>query len=333
MTVSVIVPVYRAQNTLDRCVESILSQLPPDGQLILVEDGSPDESGALCDGWAARDSRVTALHQKNGGAAAARNAGLEAATGEVIQFVDADDQLLPGVYDTLLPLMEAGAQLCFFACTAREDGRPEEVLPRREYSSFREMEPEALEHYLFGSELFSHPINKLYAAGLIRRTGARFDPSLRVNEDIQFNYAVMAGCGPFVLVPQVFYRIYTEDDGSLSRQFRTDLCSCARKVLPALEGFLASAGYSEEKRREYLDRFLAQSGSNQYGILASRPGPFAARKAALKELLTQPVLRRGILDRLARDPNRLPALPLRFCVYFRLSGLLAVLFQLRNRQS
>lgn len=332
MKVSVIVPVYRAETTLDRCVESILSQLPQEGELILVEDGSPDQSGALCDRWAARDSRVMALHQENGGASAARNAGLEAASGEVIQFVDADDELLPGLYDALLPRMEEDLELCFFACCTGDSDQPNEVILPRTYSSFREMESEALEEALFSSELFYHPINKLYSARLLERAKARFDPDLPVNEDILFNFQVMACCGAFALVPQVFYRIHPDDPHSLSRQFRTDLCRCARRVLPALEAFLISAGCAPSRVREYRGRFLQQAASNQYGILASRPGPFFQRRAALKELLTTPVLRRGILDRLARDPNRLLALPLRFCVYFRLSGLLAGIFQLRNRQ-
>lgn len=332
VSVSVIVPVYRAENTLDRCVKSILSQLPEDGELILVEDGSPDQSGLLCDGWAARDKRVKALHQENGGASAARNTGLKAARGEVIQFVDSDDELLPGLYETLLPLM-ADSDLCFFPCCTGDSDTPNEVIPSRRYSSFREMEESQLEEYLFSSELFYHPINKLYSARLIQQTGALFDPALPVNEDIQFNFKVMAYCGAFVLSPRVFYRIHPDDPNSLSRQFRTDLCACAGKVVPSLVSFLTSTGMDPAKARDWGNRFLAQSASNQYGILSSRPGSFSRRQAALKELLAHPVLRRGILDRLARDPNRLLALPLRFCVYFRLSGLLAVLFQLRTRQS
>ena len=71
--ISVIVPVYRCADTLERCVQSVLAQDFADWELILVDDGSPDQSGALCDAFAARDSRITALHQRNGGASAARN--------------------------------------------------------------------------------------------------------------------------------------------------------------------------------------------------------------------------------------------------------------------
>ena len=104
--ISVIVPVYRCADTLERCVQSVLAQDFADWELILVDDGSPDQSGALCDAFAARDSRITALHQKNGGASAARNAGLNAAQGTYIDFLDSDDLLAPGFFSAAVPLME-----------------------------------------------------------------------------------------------------------------------------------------------------------------------------------------------------------------------------------
>ena len=96
-TITVIVPVYKAMATLDRCVESIVSQQTEEPiACILVDDGSPDDSGKMCDVWAARDPRVTVIHQEDRGVSGARNAGLRAATGEYIVFLDSDDALRPG---------------------------------------------------------------------------------------------------------------------------------------------------------------------------------------------------------------------------------------------
>ena len=97
--VSIIVPVYNARRYLHRCVASILEQSLQDLQLILVDDGSADGSGTLCDEFAAKDSRVTVLHQKNAGVSAARNAGLAVAKGEFVGFVDADDAITPDAYE------------------------------------------------------------------------------------------------------------------------------------------------------------------------------------------------------------------------------------------
>ena len=89
--ISVIVPVYRAEKFLDACVESVLSQTFTDWELLLIEDGSPDGSGALCDEYAAKDPRVRAFHQENGGVSSARNLGLAHAEGQCIAFLDSDD--------------------------------------------------------------------------------------------------------------------------------------------------------------------------------------------------------------------------------------------------
>ena len=93
--ISVIVPVYKVERYLNECIDSILAQTFTDFELILVDDGSPDNCPALCDAAAAKDSRIRVIHQKNRGLSGARNAGLDAAEGEWIAFVDSDDMLLP----------------------------------------------------------------------------------------------------------------------------------------------------------------------------------------------------------------------------------------------
>ena len=96
--ISVIVPVYKAEQYIRRCVDSILAQTFTDFELLLIDDGSPDNSGAICDEYAAKDSRVKVFHKENGGVSSARNLGLDNATGEWITFVDSDDWI---VYDYL----------------------------------------------------------------------------------------------------------------------------------------------------------------------------------------------------------------------------------------
>ena len=90
-SVSVIVPVYKAESFLSNCINSILNQTYRDLEVILVDDGSPDFSGQICEEYAEKDGRVKVIHQKNAGAAAARNCGLKAAAGKYIAFVDSDD--------------------------------------------------------------------------------------------------------------------------------------------------------------------------------------------------------------------------------------------------
>lgn len=104
--ISVIVPVYKAEATLKRCVDSILAQTQSDLELLLVEDGSPDGSGALCDALAKQDERIRVFHKENGGAASARNMGIDHIRGRYVSFIDSDDYISPDMYARMLPLME-----------------------------------------------------------------------------------------------------------------------------------------------------------------------------------------------------------------------------------
>ena len=99
--ISVIVPVYKAEKYLHRCVDSILAQSYTDFELLLIDDGSPDNSGAICDEYAIKDSRVRVFHKQNGGASSARNKGLDHANGEWVSFVDSDDWIEPQMVESL----------------------------------------------------------------------------------------------------------------------------------------------------------------------------------------------------------------------------------------
>lgn len=100
--ISIIVPVYNVEKFLSRCVDSILTQTYQNWELILVDDGSPDSSPAICDEYASRDSRIKVIHKKNGGQAEARNRGMDIATGDYIMFVDSDDYVHPNMLKTML---------------------------------------------------------------------------------------------------------------------------------------------------------------------------------------------------------------------------------------
>ena len=140
---SIIVPVYDVENYLQKCIDSILAQTFTDFELILVDDGSPDNCPALCDAAAAKDARIRVLHQKNGGLSAARNAGLDVARGEWIGFVDSDDYIVSEMYETLYKAVQstgADLALCDYVkvdetgalCTQTHVAVPQKSLTGRE---------------------------------------------------------------------------------------------------------------------------------------------------------------------------------------------------------
>ena len=131
--ISVIVPVYKAEKYIESCVSSILAQSYRDFELILVEDGSPDRSGEICDVLAKTDDRITVIHKENGGAATARNAGLDVAKGEYIAFIDGDDMVHPQYLKYLFSLLDrtdADFAMCHYDFFTEEgvwfDGEPDE---------------------------------------------------------------------------------------------------------------------------------------------------------------------------------------------------------------
>ncbi len=111
MLFSIIVPVYKVKDYLDRCVQSILGQSFADFELILVDDGSPDECGKICDDWQQKDERVRVVHKQNGGLSSARNAGIEIAKGEYVLFVDSDDYIVEGSLEKLSKFTDVGADV------------------------------------------------------------------------------------------------------------------------------------------------------------------------------------------------------------------------------
>lgn len=117
--ISVIVPIYKVEQYLHQCIDSILNQTYGNLEVILVDDGSPDGCGAICDQYAQKDSRVKVIHKENGGISSSRNAGLAAVTGELIAFVDGDDYVQRGLYRRLLDQMLADDRLdvVYSACT------------------------------------------------------------------------------------------------------------------------------------------------------------------------------------------------------------------------
>ena len=113
--ISVIVPAYNAEPYLETCLNSLLAQTYRETEVILVDDGSTDNSGRLCDAFARKDARLRVLHKENGGASSARNAGLCAATGKYVYFLDSDDRVVPEFLEKLLDSAETnGSDLVFF---------------------------------------------------------------------------------------------------------------------------------------------------------------------------------------------------------------------------
>lgn len=183
--ISVIIPVYNAQKYLRECVNSVRCQTCSDLQILLINDGSTDSSGMICDALAAEDSRIQVIHQPNRGVSAARNAGLKAAVGDLISFIDADDTLDADMYEYLVRLMEEhDADIAH--CAYRHIVGDEVRLIHDTKLIYPQTREEALQ-CLVGSRLFVGSLwNKLYRHDVL--DGLLFDENIKINEDILYNY-------------------------------------------------------------------------------------------------------------------------------------------------
>lgn len=179
--ISVIIPVYKVQEHLNRCIESIVGQTHNNLEIILVDDGSPDNCPKMCDEWAKKDKRIKILHIENSGVANARNIGIKIATGDYIAFVDSDDYIELNLYEILLSLAidyNADITLCDFQINEEDDNK----------SNFRKVSKlDALKLIAIGDYKYGVIWNKLYKRQII---GEIKMPPLICCEDLVFNYYV-----------------------------------------------------------------------------------------------------------------------------------------------
>lgn len=207
--ISVIVPVYRVEDYLERCLRSLTEQTYTHLEILLVDDGSPDRSGAICDNWASKDSRIRVIHKENAGAGAARNTALDAAQGTLIGFVDSDDYLHPNFYSHLYSLMGDGVGIaeCAIAMTESDD------LPMDDGSGAQVLTcgtEEALRLHIQDRFFCQTPPNKLYRREVV---GAIRFPEGNLIDDEFFTYRVIGNARRLVHSSACMYA-YRQQAGS-----------------------------------------------------------------------------------------------------------------------
>lgn len=217
--VSVVVPVYKVEQYISRCIESILNQTHQNLELILVDDGSPDRSGEICDEYALKDSRIKVIHTPNGGVSRARNTGLACATGEYLLFVDSDDWVEKCHVEKLLPV--DGEDLVYGGTKLFKNAVLFDVRTPNAYVATRE--EWTLDYAGFLSRglniFFIHPC---YRLSVIRDHNLRFDTSINCGEDGLFNVMFLEYCRKIRYSDTSTYCYEDGDDtsNSLSHRFR-----------------------------------------------------------------------------------------------------------------
>ena len=211
--VSIVVPVYNAEEYLDRCLHSVLDQEFASYEVILVDDGSTDASSLICDRYSSTDPRFVTLHQPNKGVSAARNAGINMAQGEYVMFLDSDDVLLPYALESMFEPVAGediviGGYGTFVAGVPSKEVKPGETVSYKgdDYKRFFE------KNITTNCELLDAPWAKLFRNKAIRNI--RFDESLSYAEDKLFVFEALSKCKSILTVSHAVYGYYRRD-GSL----------------------------------------------------------------------------------------------------------------------
>ena len=178
--ISIIVPVYRTEKYLDRCVESIVNQTYKNLEIILVDDGSPDDCPKMCDEWAKKDKRIKVIHKENGGVSSARNIGIKSAKGKYIGFVDSDDYIEKEMYESLIDVLNKNKNLDYIYCDIY-DAEKINNHSREDYKIISKIEKiEAI--FPFNASIW----NGIFSRKIINENNIRFDENYFFAEDLIF---------------------------------------------------------------------------------------------------------------------------------------------------
>lgn len=246
VTISVIVPIYKVEKYIHRCIDSILNQDFLDYELILVDDGSPDNCGKICDEYEKKDNRIKVIHKKNGGLSSARNAGIDIMSGKYVTFIDSDDFIHPSMFSSMINEMEkqsADIAVCSFLRTAT-DVEPQKI--SKEYKSFNNFQSVKM--------LYTEGITFITACGKIYKSSLfeniRY-PHGKYHEDEFITYKLLYSSEKVIFSEEQLYFYYVNPESITQSSF-------SEKHLDALDAFVERTNYFAEKN----EVTLAQLASN-----------------------------------------------------------------------
>lgn len=313
--ISIIVPIYKVENYLHRCIDSLKNQDYLNIEIILVDDGSPDNCGIICDEYANKDTRIKVIHQENGGLSAARNAGIDIAQGDYLMFVDSDDWVESNFCSfALKKSQETQSDIVVFGYNDVYENRTVKksiaLDNEKQYSR-----KEALKE-LHGGKILSFAWNKIYKADLFK-TGIRY-PKGRLFEDIGTTYLLFHQANAVYLASGATYNYQKREDSILGKKM---------KAKDAIDWFDLEMERFQFMRLNYPD--VAEKLWKYYGqrvlFLLKVLSNFPHQKEKMKEmesfLITyrQQIRNAGVKD---KELNLLYASPFLFNGFRRLKALI-----------
>lgn len=315
--ISVIMPVYNVEKYVGRAIESIQKQTLSDWEFWIVDDGTPDNSGKICDEYAAADSRLHVIHKENGGAPSARNLAIDQAMGKYLYFMDSDDWAEPTMLEDMYTLAERhNAQLVvtgFYTDTYYSETEYVTTVqsqPDQVFASQREFREQA--YRLFDCNLLYTPWNKLYLADYLREKNLKFPQTFW--DDFPFNLSVLRDVERVVVSSEKYYHFIRARAESETAKYRANMYEKREEEHGWMLDLYRHWGISDENSREMLQRRYIE---RIVGCIENLTNPnchlsAAEKKAEIKRMITTDRAREAV--RVARPKSammRLLLLPVK----------------------
>ena len=288
---SIIIPVYNAENSIKKAIDSILSQTVSNYEIILVDDGSTDSSGKLCDAYAEEYSNVKVTHKVNGGISSARNAGIASAEGEYILFCDADDFFEKDALEKIARVIDQYSPdcICFDWQYVTAEGQqppattslPQERLLNKAFIH-QTILPPLLNLSEKGSAfVYDYSVNKVYKKSILVTNGIHFDENRRIWEDRPFVVEYLKYCNSFYYLPCALYN-YVQVNGSLSSQYYNELFD---DIISNHRLYAKLYGDEYDFETQYANNYWCHSIENMIRRALKEPDAEGTIRAKIEETL------------------------------------------------
>ena len=269
--VSIIVPIFNGEEYIDRCIGSILKQSYMNIEVILVDDGSNDNSRQICERYEENDCRVKLICKKNSGVSAARNTGIESAKGEYIQFVDVDDYMDENMTESLVTSMKNNVD---FVICGYKNIYEKGIVVKNTISDISRFctKGEFLNEFgvFFKRLLINSPWNKLYKKSIIIDNELMFDVNMRLGEDLLFNLKYLDKCRDIDVLPIYPYNYYQLNDNSLTSKYKNDHFDTEKFIYNQIRSFLKDnncfSGENVQNVEIMYTRSIISSFQNLYNL-------------------------------------------------------------------
>lgn len=246
--ISVLIPIYNASQYIENCVESLLRQSYSHIEILLVDDGSTDGSGSICDSYAIEDSRIKVFHIENSGPSHARNYGIEKATGEYLIFVDSDDYVESLYIEKLYSLIscdEIDLGICNYNEFTEKGNKYPQTLEKDLLDTLTGF---VADDYNIIRSRFWVPWGKIYKLNIIKDNGITFPEDMVIAEDQIFNDAYLCHVNHYAYVDECLYNYRIDNGGSLSSKANLQTLYCDKKNLINKRTFLDDCNVSRKER-------------------------------------------------------------------------------------